>query len=277
MTDSPDGTDSGSAARERLEAGLDVVRRLAAFTGDVEGRFVVYGSFAHGRVRPDSDLDVILVFPDRAVEDRAWDVLEAAAADRGVPVEQMPSRWLGPAYVERMTREGVCVSGPDDLEDDGTVPTTGGGGFEHDLSAAGRALQAAMGEIERALDYGRDDVVAAVTAAATSDALTYSLGRGTRTLASAARRTARAWDEREGVPFVPGTSLRRVLGERGAAAVERVRTTVDYDDDALGLPRTLTSHEIGFLLEDASTIVEVVWDAFAAWGVRVERPPAPNR
>jgi predicted nucleotidyltransferase len=71
------------AARRRLAA-LDVMTEAREFATVHGGRFYVFGSVAAGRIKYDSDFDVIVDFP-LAIEAEAAEFVEEACLRRHLP------------------------------------------------------------------------------------------------------------------------------------------------------------------------------------------------
>lgn len=76
-----------AAALDRLRPALvDAARGLG-------GRFLLYGSAAQGRLRHDSDIDLLLDFPDDAATTAAWDAAKRECAGLGLECDARPLAW----------------------------------------------------------------------------------------------------------------------------------------------------------------------------------------
>jgi predicted nucleotidyltransferase len=80
-----------AAARPDADPLLDeVVRRLRTVPGLHPIMVLPFGSRARGRAGPGSDVDVIVVLPDREYTLHGYQLLSAAVRDVGVPVDLLP-------------------------------------------------------------------------------------------------------------------------------------------------------------------------------------------
>lgn len=73
------------AGRRRAAADF-VIAEMRVFGTDRGGTFLIFGSAAEGRMKFDSDLDVVIDFPAE-LESEAYDFVEDACRGRGLPVE----------------------------------------------------------------------------------------------------------------------------------------------------------------------------------------------
>ncbi len=93
-----------AAALERLRPALaGAARRLG-------GRYVLYGSAARGRLRWDSDVDLLLDFPDDAATTAAWDEAERACAALDLACDARPLAWCSPAFIQHVLPGAVLLA-----------------------------------------------------------------------------------------------------------------------------------------------------------------------
>lgn len=72
------------------------------------GRFVIFGSFARGEARFDSDLDIMVDFPTIA-ERAAWFYAERSCIDRGVKPDIHLATESGDDLMARVSRDGIVI------------------------------------------------------------------------------------------------------------------------------------------------------------------------
>jgi len=87
------------------EAIRTVERALARYAREHGGRYVIYGSVARGEYRPDSDIDIMVDFPDDArlgaemfAEDICW--------QNGLTPDVRGKAFCGDRLMERIARDG---------------------------------------------------------------------------------------------------------------------------------------------------------------------------
>lgn len=99
-----------AAEAARRKRGADAaVGELARYARAHGGRFIVFGSFVTDSMRFDSDLDLLVDFPeDRSGE--AWRFAEAVCARLGVPVDLHDAGTTKPAFVARVLARGLVLS-----------------------------------------------------------------------------------------------------------------------------------------------------------------------
>ncbi len=85
-----------AAALDRLCAALANAAR------DLGGRFLLYGSAAQGRLRYDSDIDLLLDFTDDAATTAAWDAAERECAGLGLECDARPLAWCSAAFLDHV-------------------------------------------------------------------------------------------------------------------------------------------------------------------------------
>lgn len=86
-------------AARRTAAVAMLWRDLAAAAGGFGGHYLLYGSAARGEVRHDSDVDLLLDFPDARGRSAAWTFAETRCAALGLlcdirPIEMCDARFL---------------------------------------------------------------------------------------------------------------------------------------------------------------------------------------
>jgi predicted nucleotidyltransferase len=90
--------DAEAAAKRRADIKA-IETELFEFARATGGRFVLFGSSASDRVRFDSDVDLLIDFPDESVF-AAWEAAELACAKRGVPLDALPLSWAKSGFLE---------------------------------------------------------------------------------------------------------------------------------------------------------------------------------
>jgi predicted nucleotidyltransferase len=79
-------------ATRRQRAVVDLRRVLDAYARAHGGRFLLFGSAAHGQMRYDSDVDILVEFPpDR--QGAAWNFAERACWDRRLEPDVTTPDW----------------------------------------------------------------------------------------------------------------------------------------------------------------------------------------
>lgn len=86
-------------AARREAAAATLCRELAGAAGRFGGRYLLYGSAARGEVRHDSDVDLLLDFPDATSRSAAWTFAEDRCTALGLfydirPIGMCDARFL---------------------------------------------------------------------------------------------------------------------------------------------------------------------------------------
>ena len=101
---------------ERHRRKLDAMRAalvtldeaLAAYGRAHGGRFIRYGSSATGRLRVDSDVDILADFPDPQGSEPCR-VADEICFKLGLLPDCRPAGWLSDAFVARALAEGIVL------------------------------------------------------------------------------------------------------------------------------------------------------------------------
>lgn len=88
--------------RSKALAAKAITGALSTYARDRGGRFLLYGSVASGRLRVDSDIDILVDFPD-AMEGEAWRFAEELCWRHGIKPDIKPLRWCAPAFRDKVT------------------------------------------------------------------------------------------------------------------------------------------------------------------------------
>jgi predicted nucleotidyltransferase len=96
-------------AKRRAEAAEAVVGALRDHARDHGGRYVVFGSYASGTMRHDSDLDILIDFPPERAAD-AWLFAEDACATNALPPDLHDARTTTSAFRDRVLSRGLVLS-----------------------------------------------------------------------------------------------------------------------------------------------------------------------
>jgi predicted nucleotidyltransferase len=92
-----------------LRAGLDAFRATLADYGRAHGgTFVLYGSGARGTLRHDSDVDLLVDFPDCHA---AIGFAEEAAERFGLRLDVQPLAWCRPKFLSHIAADQVRIPG----------------------------------------------------------------------------------------------------------------------------------------------------------------------
>lgn len=85
-----------------------VVTALTDYAQQRDGTFVVFGSFAQGAMRFDSDLDIMIDFPAESTGD-AWRFVEDVCAKLSVSADIHDARTTKPEFAARVRRTGLVL------------------------------------------------------------------------------------------------------------------------------------------------------------------------
>ena len=92
-------------------AALDRLRLvLAEAARGLGGRFSLYGSAAKGKLRHDSDIDLLLDFPDDASTTAAWDAAERECASLGLECDARPLAWCSAGFQQHVLPGAVPLA-----------------------------------------------------------------------------------------------------------------------------------------------------------------------
>lgn len=91
-------------ADRRTAAAAEIARRLADYGAREGGRFLLYGSAARGTMTSNSDIDLLIDFPESRLDD-AWRFAEQVVAEFDLSLDAMPLAWCKPAFRERVLAE----------------------------------------------------------------------------------------------------------------------------------------------------------------------------
>ena len=92
-----------AAAAAAKAAALDRLRpALADAARGLGGRFLLYGSAAQGRLRHDSDIDLLLDFPGDTATTAAWDAAERECAGLGLQCDARPLAWCSAVFLDHV-------------------------------------------------------------------------------------------------------------------------------------------------------------------------------
>jgi predicted nucleotidyltransferase len=88
-------------AGRRGQVAAILAARLSSFAVQNRGRYILYGSLARGEARHDSDVDLLIDFPNNS-EAEAWRLAEDVCADLNVECDIKPLAWCDPKFVARI-------------------------------------------------------------------------------------------------------------------------------------------------------------------------------
>ncbi len=83
----------------------ELLRTLEHQAREIGGRYLLYGSAARGELRPDSDVDLLLDFPDGNATAAAWDFAEDECARLGLDCDIRPVAMCGLRFLAHVLPE----------------------------------------------------------------------------------------------------------------------------------------------------------------------------
>jgi predicted nucleotidyltransferase len=86
----------------RQAAVAELVPLLRAYATAHGGRFLLYGSAARGTMHYNSDVDIIVDFPEES-RGAAWDYAESECARLRLPPDITYLAWCGPGFLAHIT------------------------------------------------------------------------------------------------------------------------------------------------------------------------------
>ncbi|MBC8129227.1 MAG: nucleotidyltransferase domain-containing protein [Rhizobiaceae bacterium] len=96
-------------AERRSKAAGSLKTILAAHARRLGGRYLLYGSAAKGTMTFDSDIDLLLDFPDET-EAEAWRAAESACVALGMEYDIMPLKWTKGRLRATVEATGLTLS-----------------------------------------------------------------------------------------------------------------------------------------------------------------------
>ena len=91
---------------EAIRSGISTVRAVLSDYGRAHGgRFLLYGSAVRGDLHYDSDVDLLVDFPETTLAD-AWRFAENACWDRDLTPDIMPLRWCKATFLAHVAPTG---------------------------------------------------------------------------------------------------------------------------------------------------------------------------
>ncbi|MGA9865870.1 MAG: nucleotidyltransferase domain-containing protein [Acetobacteraceae bacterium] len=129
-----------------LRDGVGVLRAsLSAYAAAHTGRFLLFGSAARGELRHDSDVDILLDFPEAEQAD-AWRFAEDECWRLGLDPDVRPLGWCRPAFIARLGAETVELHGYDGFDVRQSGPAI------HAAEELSNGLEEALREFRSAVD-----------------------------------------------------------------------------------------------------------------------------
>lgn len=97
-------------AARRAAAVAMLCRELAAAAGGFGGRYLLYGSAARGELRHDSDVDLLLDFPDAGGRTAAWTFAEDCCAALGLLCDIRPIEMCDAGFLAHVLPEAKALA-----------------------------------------------------------------------------------------------------------------------------------------------------------------------
>ncbi len=89
-------------AAAKVAAVHELRRTLGERAQEIGGRYVLYGSAARGELRWNSDVDLLLDFPDGDATTAAWGFAEDECARLGLDYDIRPLAWCEPRFLDHV-------------------------------------------------------------------------------------------------------------------------------------------------------------------------------
>jgi predicted nucleotidyltransferase len=86
----------------KTAAADELLRALTSQAWEIGGRYLLYGSAARGELRPDSDVDLLLDFPDSDATATAWGFAEDECARLGLDCDIRPIAMCEPHFLDHV-------------------------------------------------------------------------------------------------------------------------------------------------------------------------------
>jgi predicted nucleotidyltransferase len=88
-------------AARRAEAAERIALRLQTYACENDGRYVLFGSAARGEMKFDSDIDVLVDFPEDQMRD-AMNAAEDFCEAEGLPYDVLPFETRSRSFLDRV-------------------------------------------------------------------------------------------------------------------------------------------------------------------------------
>jgi predicted nucleotidyltransferase len=96
-------------AARRAAAVEALMAVLAEYARAHGGRFLLFGSAVRGTMKFHSDVDILMDFPDEALNE-AWKYAEAECWDRDLEPDLIPYRWCKQAFLDHVLQDARVVA-----------------------------------------------------------------------------------------------------------------------------------------------------------------------
>src|SRR5579864_7528960 len=108
-TNYPSMSERKAARVAEIRRALAVLReRLAEYARTHGGRFLLYGSAARGELRFDSDIDLLIDFPEDRLSD-GWRFAEDACRELDLKADLCPLAWCRDEFVAHISKHAVVL------------------------------------------------------------------------------------------------------------------------------------------------------------------------